>query len=67
MITFTSHGVTFNYHSDLSGNVLVHVGSVETAIVPGIALLEFIAEYVRSEKTTELEEASPRAVLGLPE
>lgn len=56
---------TFHYNSDLSGAVEIVCGG-ERMRVPGHALIEFIANYVRNERIAELEQQSPRSILELP-
>ena len=67
MHTFTHGNTTFHYNSDLSGDVhIIHKRSGrEDAYIPGEALLAFIAEYVRRQRISTLEEAGDAEVLGL--
>ncbi len=56
---------TFNYNSDLSGNVTITTreGRID---VPGCELVAFVAEYVRGQRINALESATTRELLGLP-
>lgn len=55
----------FLYNSDLSGVVVIQRGDDEIE-VPSEDLLSFVAEHVRSERMSALEQASFRELLGLP-
>jgi hypothetical protein len=64
MHTFVRGETVFNYNADLSGKVRIKVSDGEI-LVPGEDLLEFIAQYVRSQKIALIEKQSGREVLGL--
>jgi hypothetical protein len=64
MHTHRTSNTTFIYNSDLSGDVVIRRGEDETQ-VPGTDLLAFLAHYVRTEKTSAVEQASDREILGL--
>lgn len=74
MHTFRRPGseVVFNYNPDMSGEVQITApdpagGRVRTVAVPGLDLLDFVAEAVRGEKISAIEQASTATILGLPE
>lgn len=60
-------GTRFMYNGDMSGDVSIYrnENDVIDFSVPGKDLIEFIADYVRREKITELENATIAQVLGL--
>lgn len=55
----------FAFNSDLSGNVRITAANGRAIEIPGEHLLQFIANYVRSERISALEQADDRTVLGL--
>jgi len=58
----------FHYYADLSGNVIISRGygkPSQQIIIPGKALLDFVANWVRDQKVAALEEQSTDEVLGL--
>lgn len=63
--TLALTAATFNYNSDLSGNVTIttHEGRID---VPCRELVSFVVEHVRRERIIALESASDREILGLP-
>ena len=69
MHTFATDGVVFSYNADLSGDVSVLlVGDDGMATdgpyeIPGQALLEFAAEYVRKRRISILESMDAEEVL----
>jgi hypothetical protein len=65
MHTSQHKGVVFNHNSDLSGDVTIRQAGFAFS-VPGEALLAFIAEHVRLERITALEQMSTHQVLGIP-
>ena len=58
-------GTAFSFNSDLSGNVRITAPNGRSVEVPGEHILQFVAQYVRSERIGALEQADDRAVLGL--
>lgn len=54
----------FSFNSDLSGDVIIHRGDDEFS-VPGKHLIEFIAQYVRMERISAIEQMDDRDLLGL--
>jgi hypothetical protein len=60
-----SPDTTFHYNSDLSGDVKISRRDGGELDVPGEALIEFIANYVRNERIGQLEQEDPRVILGL--
>lgn len=70
MHTFQNNGVVFRYDADVPfGRVLIckftDSERVNEIDVNGEALLEFVAQYIRAEKISKIEQASWREVLGL--
>jgi hypothetical protein len=66
--SFTAEGGTrFMFNGDMSGDVTIYrnENDVLDFMVPGKDLIEFIADYVRREKITELENATIAQILGL--
>lgn len=63
--TLETNGVVFNFNADLSGVVSIAIND-KMLDVPGDALLAFIANYVRYERISELEQMDSHEVLGLP-
>lgn len=68
-------GTLFNYNADLSGNVQIFIPRNRMEItdrdgsgyvnIPGKDLLAFVAEYIRMEKISALENADMRSLFGL--
>ena len=59
---------TFYYNFDLSGNVVIVKGygdSSQRIEIPGKALLDFVANWVRNQRIAVLEEQGTDEVLGL--
>lgn len=48
-------GVTFNYNSDMSGDVIVMKDGKIIAEISGVAILAFVANIVRNEKISRIE------------
>ena len=66
MPTFSHGKVTFNYNSDLSGDVIISTALRHNELhVPGTALLAFVANYVRRQRIGALEDASENEILGV--
>ena len=66
MPTFSHGKVTFNYNSDLSGDIIISTALRYNELqVPGEALLAFVAEYVRRQRIGALEDASASEILGV--
>lgn len=59
-------GTTFNYHSDMSGDVYVDTAEGHLK-VPGRDLLALVAEYVRLERITVIESMEADELLGVKE
>lgn len=68
MHTHKTPQATFLFNSDLSGDVIIRRedGEDGEAAVPGVALLSFVAQYIRRERISAMEEMSDREILGLP-
>lgn len=62
MHTFKGNETVFIAHGDLSGDVTIKRGKKEIDI-PGVDLIAFIAEHVRNEKISRLEQAEDMEVL----
>lgn len=59
MHTFKSQGIIFRYNQDMSGGVIVEDFAPSKPIsveIPGQALLEFVAEYVRRNRIAVIEQ-----------
>ena len=65
MHTFQGDKVTFNYNSDLSGDVTMTVRPGEHFTVPGKDLLDFISNYVRDRYISRLEGMGTEEILGI--
>lgn len=65
MHSFDGKTATFHFNSDLSGEVIINTEGEKHITVAGEDLLNFIAEWVRLELQTELENLTARQVLGL--
>lgn len=58
--------IQFHYNEDGSGDVIISTRFPDKEItVPFKALLEFIATWVANRRITELEQMSPRQILGI--
>lgn len=75
MQTFNGKSVTINYRSDMSGEAYLAVKKKQVDFSgPGLVavqidpedLLRFAAEFIRSTRIAELEQADLPALLGLP-
>lgn len=68
MHTFeSSDGATFNYNSDMSGKVFIttKAPACEEFSIEGECLLEFVAEFIRRQKISKLEDQSWEETLGI--
>lgn len=54
----------FISNSDLSGFVTIHHAGMEME-VPGWAILHFVADFVRRQKQSKLDDMSPDEILGV--
>lgn len=65
----TEDGTIFQFNSDLSGDVLIVNKQAQTLrgekVVSGAALLEFVAEYVRTRQIAKLESLAVDDLLSL--
>ena len=77
------HGTTIHYNSDLSGEVIItrksghgkdfrgnplpEITFDDDIRVDGRDLITFVADYVRLQRITELEQMSDEAILGIEE
>ncbi len=52
-----------NFNGDFSGDVIIYGPDGEVHTIPFYVLAELVAECVRSERITALENASPRDLL----
>lgn len=70
MHTFTGEKATFHFSSDMSGDVQIVIRrgqDFDSLHVPGVDLIAFVAEYVRSQMISAVEQMSVHEVLGIPE
>ena len=68
MHTFEHDGVVFNYNADMSGDVIIWREGQKprmNLLVPASALVAFVADYVRRERISAIEDASDIEMLGL--
>lgn len=66
MHSTTSGSTQFFHHGDYSGDVRIVCGDQPEVSIPAADLLAFAAEWVRSQKIHDLEEADPSQLLGYP-
>lgn len=71
MRSFTGpSGTAFNYNSDGSGEVFIYPCHAPADAVPVVVPFEdlrsLVADLVRTERISKLEQASDEAILGLP-
>lgn len=67
MKAFDAHGYTAFHNSDFSGDVhLQKNGPGVGFTVPGRFLLSLVAEYIRLERISVIEQMSDAEVLGVP-
>lgn len=63
--------IIFKYDSDLSGDVIIskeNLADPENPVefpVSGEAILAFVAEFVRNQRISQLEQASTNEILGI--
>lgn len=63
---YSDNGTCFFYNSDLSGDVrIITRPNGDELFVDGMALLEFVAEHVRSVRASQLDELTAEQVLGI--
>lgn len=58
----------FHYNSDMSGNVLitnVYNEKYQFVEISGSDILEFVAEFIRSKKISQLEQMNTKEILKL--
>ena len=66
MRTFNGKKTTIHYNSDMSGNCIIFNKETEQEIeVPCEDILDFVADYVRSQKIGKLEQIDSKKILGL--
>lgn len=58
-------GTVFHYNPDLSGDVEIRCAGGIVIAVPGQHLLEFVAESIRQQHVSELQDKPWREILGL--
>ena len=76
MMNFEGKTCVINYHSDLSGNIIISPkidieyevldkgGEDNSFEVSGEDILDFVAEYVRSKRISELEQMDTQGILN---
>lgn len=66
MHSFNGNKTTVHYNSDMSGDCVIFNKETEQEVeVPCEDILEFIADYVRSQKIGKLEQMDSKKILGL--
>ena len=66
MHTFTGEQTRIHYNSDLSGDCdIINIDTGQSTTVPCEDILEFVAEYVRRQKISKLEQMETKDVLGI--
>lgn len=66
MRTFNVKKTTIHYNSDMSGNCIIFNNETEQEVeVPCEDILDFVANYVRSQKIGKLEQIDSKKILGL--
>ncbi len=66
MHTFQQGAYVAHYNSDFSGEVVLGVGVDDPVRVPARFILGLVAEYVRLERISLIEQLSDAEVLGVP-
>lgn len=65
MHTINRHGVRIHYNGDYSGNVIIcDISTSREMVVPFVALMELVADYVRSKRIAVIEQQDAAAILG---
>lgn len=64
MHTYRGSEAIFNHNSDMSGDVLITARDGVTIQVPGVDILDFVADLVRMNKISALENASTEDLLS---
>lgn len=65
MHTFNGKKAAIHYNSDMSGNCIIFNRETEHGTeVPCEDILDFVAEYVRSQKISKLEQMDSKEILG---
>lgn len=66
MYTFESANTRIHYNSDLSGYItIINKADDSEVVVYGKDIIRFVANYVRDEKISKLEQTSDEEILGL--
>lgn len=64
MHTYESNGYLFHYNSDMSGDVIiVNKDNEEELEVNGEAMLNFVANHIKNEKISRLENITTKEIL----
>ena len=64
--TFNGKKTRIHYNSDMSGNIIIQHKYYELELsILGEDILDFVAEYVRSQKISKLEQMDSKEILGL--
>lgn len=66
MHTFNGKKTRIHYNSDMSENIIIQHKDYELELsVLGEDILDFVTEYVRSQKISKLEQMDSKEILGL--
>lgn len=66
MHTFEGRSCRIHFNSDMSGNIhIVEKDSDKEIKVGGQDILDFVANYIRSERISKLEQMETKEILGL--
>lgn len=66
MHTFNGKKTRIHYNSDMSGNIIIQNKDYDLELsVLGEDIIDFVAEYVRSQKIGKLEQMDSKEILGL--
>ena len=66
MHTYNGNSCRIHYNSDMSGEVCINSKTSDKEItVDAQDILDFVAEYVRSQKIGKLEQMTNKEILGL--
>lgn len=66
MHTFEGSSCRIHFNSDMSGDIhIAEKGSDKEIKVDGQDILDFVANYVRSERISKLEQMETKEILGL--
>lgn len=61
----TEDGTTFHHNGDYSGDIIIQRPGFGEITVPFKGILQLVANYIRQERISQLEQAEPKELLNV--